>query len=194
VGPDAGIPELTLVALFGRRFVHSDLTLASLVEGTRAVCPSVTIECGRSGDPAADRVALDGIRRFLGLESLGLDAAGWPAVQVLGDPVRVGVRNGIELAFGESPHPNADLTVVGDVDRHNFEMIPEGVHIGWVRSRDGWPVEALGADGRDRSRDLFVVRDGMLETRVPIMPIMMTTDARNALLDCLFYAVTPRQA
>jgi hypothetical protein len=194
VGPAGGIPELVLVSLFGRRFVHSDLTLASLVEGTRAICPSVTIECGRAGDPTADEVAFQGIERFLGDESLGLASDQWPPVQVLGDPVRVGVRQGVELAFGESPRPDADLTVVGDVDRHNFEMIPEGIHIGWVHARAGWPVEALGADGRDRSRDLFTVRDGMLETRVPMMPIMMTTDARNALLDCLFYAVTPRQA
>ncbi|MGH0037197.1 MAG: succinylglutamate desuccinylase [Myxococcota bacterium] len=194
VGPQAGIPELRLVALFGDRFVHSDLALASLVEGTRALCPSVTIECGRAGDPAADEVAYQGLLRFLGDESLGLDSDQWPAVQVLGDPVRVGVRSGVELAFAESPRPEADLTVVGDVDRHNFEMIPEGVHIGWVRARDGWPVQALGADGRDRSREMFTIREGMLETRVPMMPIMMTTDTRNALLDCLFYAVTPRQA
>jgi len=73
-------------------------------------------------------------------------------------------------------------------------MLPAGVHIGWVRARDGWPVQALDAAGRDRSREMFSLRDGLLETRVPMMPIMMTTDARNALLDCLFYAVQPRDA
>lgn len=191
VGPDAGSGALALVGLFGRRFVHSDLVLASLVEGTRPICPSVTIECGRSGDPTADAVARAGLERFVSREDLGL--AGSPPVdlEMLVDPVRISVRPGIELAFGERPQPGAELTVVGDVDRHNFELVPPGVHIGWVRSRDGWPVEAMGADGRDRSREMFAIRDGLLETRVALMPIMMTTDARNALLDCLFYAVRP---
>lgn len=194
VGPDGGSSALSLVGLFGRRFVHSDLRLASLVEGTRPICPSVTIECGRSGDPAADAVARTGLERFVSRENLGLAGPRPPDVEVFVDPVRVHVRPGVELAFGERPHPDADLTVVGDVDRHNFELLPPGIHIGWVRSRDGWPVEALGADGEDRSREMFAIHDGVLETRVALMPIMMTTDARNALLDCLFYAVRPPTA
>lgn len=58
-------------------------------------------------------------------------------------------------------------------------------------ARDGapWPLVARGADGRDRSRDLFAVEDGLLVARTAMVPIMMTTDPRIAVSDCLFYAV-----
>ena len=78
-----------------------------------------------------------------------------------------------------------------------MKAAPEGSRIGWVRrgtSGDGpLPVEAIGADGRDRAGELFVVRDGSLETRSSLVPIMMTTHPAIALGDCLFYAVTAAQ-
>ncbi len=193
VGPDAGPQVRSLVSIFGRRLVHSDLTLGALVEGTRTLCPSVTIECGRAGDPAADATALAGLERFFGDDDLALDSMPPEPIEVLEDPVRVSLRPGLKLAFGESPQPGTDLTVVGDIDRHNFETVPPGTHIGWVRTPNASPVEALGADGRDRSAEMFEIRSGMLETRIPMTPIMMTTDARTALVDCLFYAVQPRR-
>jgi hypothetical protein len=151
----------------------------------------VTIECGRSGDPEADAVARAGLERYLRRETLPAreeEDEGGP-VSVLVDPVRVRVRPGAVLAFGESPESGAHLTLAGDVDRHNFERLPPGVPIGWVGSDGGWPVEAHGADGADVSRDFFVVRDGRLWTRRGVIPIMMTVDPGIAASDCLFYMV-----
>jgi hypothetical protein len=53
-------------------------------------------------------------------------------------------------------------------------------------------VEAHGADDADISQQLFIARDGMLQTRRELVPMMMTTDPSVAQLDCLFYAVRPR--
>lgn len=191
VGCKSGPTELGLVSLFGRRHIHSDLRLGSLVEATQPLCPSVTIECGRAGNPEADAIAIQGLTRFL--EDPDLEATFAPAsVQVLDDPVRVSLKPGLSLAFSDQPVPGIDLTVVGDVDRHNFEQISPGTHVGWLREGTPWPIEALGADGTDRSRDWFVLRDDWLETRVPLMPVMMTTVVANASMDCLFYVVSER--
>ena len=89
--------------------------------------------------------------------------------------------------------PGADLTLVSDIDRHNFTPVMPGAPVGWVAPGAPWPLEARGADGEDLSRDLFVARGGRLETRRGIIPIMMTTDATVALSDCLFYVVQPRE-
>jgi hypothetical protein len=110
-------------------------------------------------------------------------------MQVFVDPVRVSIRDGLKLAFGDGPVAGADFTVARDVDRHNFERLARGVAIGWLGARGVWPVEALGERGRDLSRDFFDVRDGVLETRQSLIPIMMTSNRRNALADCLFYVV-----
>ncbi len=50
-------------------------------------------------------------------------------------------------------------------------------------------IEAFGADGRDVSHELFAARDGMRRARHEGIPLMMTTDPRIALGDCLFYRV-----
>ena len=191
VGPASGDAEHRLVSLFAGRFVHSTLRLGALVEATRDAFPSVTIECGRAGSEAADRAALVGLSRFLEVPELWADGVDGSAVEVYVDPVRVRMHPGLRLAFGESPRGSVDLTVVEGIDRHNFESLPAGARIGWLGERGVWPLEAVGADGRDASRDLFAERDRVLETRRPLVPIMMTADPQIALSDCLFYVVRP---
>jgi hypothetical protein len=149
----------------------------------------VTIECGRSGDPAADEVAYRGLVQFLECEDLWSDGDAARRIDVLVDPVRVSVVPGIELAFGDQRNPDADLTVLSDIDRHNFERLAAGFQIGWLQEHTKWPLIAEGGDGVDRSHELFVRREDRLETRYRIKPIMMTTNPSNALLDCLFYTV-----
>ncbi len=193
VGPAADPPHLGLVALFARLLVRSDLRLGALVEAAEQRCPSVTIECGLAGDPAADAVAREGLARYL--RAATLDAAARSDVRVLSDPVRVEVSAGASVCYGDGPAPGFDLTVDREVDRHNFETLAAGTPIAWLGRRDGWPVVARGADGREISRELFAAEDGVLCARRPLVPIMMTTDAGIAASDCLFYVVRgPRGA
>jgi gamma-glutamyl:cysteine ligase YbdK (ATP-grasp superfamily) len=188
VGPRAGGEELELVAFFGERYVHSDLRLGALVEATWREFPSVTIECGRSGDRVADAVARRGLARYLAAPALGIREE-LPPLEVVADPVRVEVRPGIRLAVGAEADPDADLTLAEEIDRHNFEALEPGHAIGWLNEDAEWPIQAVGGEGSDLSRELFVARDGVLRTRGATIPIMMTTDPRIAISDCLFYLV-----
>ena len=190
VTPRIGGPERNLIGLWARRVVHTPLALGTLVEATCAAWPSVTIECGRSGDPAADEIAWAGLRRLVDVSDLRLDASP-PSLEVAVDPVRVSVRPGIALDFGDGPGAGPGLTVSREIDRHNWERVPPGTCIGWLEQGCEWPLEALGAGDEDRSFDLFVLRDGRLETRRSMIPVMMTTHRENALADCLFYAAQP---
>ena len=189
VGPVPGAAELNLVALFGRRFVHSPLRLGTLVEATCEDFPSVTVECGRSGDPAADEIAFEGITRYLEADEHETRRIVVERMSVLTDPIRVCVARNVSLAFGDGPIEDVDFTVALDVDRHNFEQMSAGLPIGWLGDRGVWPVEALDEAQRDRSREFFELRNGHLVTRRPLIPIMMTTNRANALADCLFYVV-----
>jgi len=190
VGTRVDDPRLALAGLATDRFIHSDLRLGTLTEATEDDLPGITLECGRAGDPAADAVARQALERFLGPSHL--PAKPDRSLRVLHGPVRVTVRPGVRLAFGEGPAPDADLTVASDVDRHNFERLAPGTPVGWLRDGRGWPLEARGANGRDVSRELFRANAGRLETLRPLVPIMMTTDPMVAASDCLFYAVRSR--
>jgi hypothetical protein len=188
-----GACERNLVASYARRIIHTPIALGTIVEATCEEWPTVTIECGRSGDPAADDIALVGTRRILETEDLDLDAAP-PVLEVVVDPVRVRVRPGIPLAFGEGPDDGGGLVVAREIDRHNFELVPPGTCIGWLAPGCDWPLEAIGAGGRDRSFELFVLDGNRLETRREMIPVMMTTHRANALADCLFYAAWPERS
>lgn len=183
-----GLAERCLVALFARRFVNYDLRLGALVEMSADVCPSVVVEVGRAGDPHADQLALDGVARFLGRKSV-IDGDEPPPLDAFARPVRVELARSLEVAFGSAARSDVDLTVDEEIDRHNFEVLPAGTTIGWVGRERGWPLVAIGADGRDRSRELFALERGRLSARRDLVPIMMTTDALIARSDCLFYVV-----
>jgi hypothetical protein len=182
-----GETELGLVALFADRVVHAPLSLGTLVEATIDSCPSMTIECGRSGDPEADDVARTGLEIFLERDDLELRSTKRP-MRVLEEPVRVCVTSDVSLAFADEPNPDARLTISADIDRHNFELLQAGAPIGWVQSGTAWPLDARRPDGRECSREMFRVKDGVLETCVDFIPIMMTTKPEIAKSDCLFYA------
>jgi len=192
IGTHVDGPRLHLCALFANRFVSSGLRLGSFMEAFDDLAPSLTIECGRSGDPAADAVAFAGLVRLWRLPELDPTFLDGQPISILTDPVRVCLRAGLELAFGEAPRPEAHLTLDASIDRHNFEILPAGTHLGWVRPDVAWPVQAADATGQDRAHDLFTVVGGNLLARRSIMPIMLTTNAQVACGDCLFYVVHPR--
>ncbi|MBW2389380.1 MAG: hypothetical protein JRG89_13210 [Deltaproteobacteria bacterium] len=186
-----GVPERNLVARYAHRIIHSPIKLGTIVEATCEDWPTVTLECGRSFDRAADDVAYRGTRRILETYDLGLHETP-PLLEVVVDPVRVSVRSGIELAFGDGPD-GVGLVISREIDRHNFELVPAGTCIGWIAPGTDWPIEAIGDGGRDRSTELFAVEGNRLETRREMIPVMMTTHRENALADCLFYAAWPER-
>jgi len=189
VGPTTGPEELKLAALFAERFVRNDMNLGTLVEATGDRFPSITIECGRAGDDVANENAWVGLERYLTIDRIEESAFAQRPVAVYADPVRVEIREGIELAFGDTRITGSDFTVARDVDRHNFELLPAGTPIGWIAPNVERPLVALDDTRNDVAKDFFTVRDGVVETRRPLVPIMMTTNRQSALDDCLFYAV-----
>jgi hypothetical protein len=173
--------------------IASDLRLGTLTEATRNDFPSLTIECGRAGDPAADTCAGDGLARYVALDEIETRRVAVSPMSILECPVRVSARPEIRVAFADAPVAGVDLTLAGDLDRHNFQLLMPGVPVGWVADPSHWPLEAAGADGREVSQDWFALRDGLLETRRAAMPVMMTVDPAVAKSDCLFYLVRPRE-
>jgi hypothetical protein len=188
VGLAASPAVLHLTALFGERLVVSDLRIGALIEAVRELA-SVTVEVGRSGDPAADACALEGLGAFFARDPV-VPATPPPALQLLRAPLRATLRPGVRVAVADAPAAQAELTMLADLDRHNFEPVAAGVPIGWVQG-GRWPLEVRDGAGRDLSRELFRIEGARLVTRRSFVPIMITTDPGIAASDCLFYVVSP---
>ena len=179
---------LRVAALFADRFVENRLPLGALMEALAPPC--ATIEVGRSGDPAADAVALSGLERFLERDDV-LHSVGEPLVQVLSMSMRAELRPGVTLAVAARPAEGADFTLHADLDQHNFERVEPGTALGWCRDA-ACPLVLRDDRGADRSGDYFAVEAGRLRARRPLVPIMITTDPKIAAADCLFYVVEER--
>jgi hypothetical protein len=198
VGPHGDPARLALAGYFAERYVESDLRLGALIEAVADELPAVVVECGMTGDAEPDRIAREGLARFLDADALwpGGDSAAAPspeAMSVVASPVRVCLQPGLTIRYGDAPDPAADLTVDAAIDRHNFERVSPGATIGWVRPGGPWPFVATRADGAEVSRDLLHRSGDRVEAGATFVPIMMTTNPEIAVQDCIFYAATPRE-
>jgi hypothetical protein len=153
-----------------------------------ALGPAVTIECGKAGDPAADAVALAGLKKYLGDDNLP-DALPQDSVEVLGEAVRVFVHPKTRLSYAETHSLASDVTLQHDIDRHNFKVVPAGTGLGWLGPSASWPFRAINGAGEEVSRSYFEIVGGTLLTTQDLTPIMITTSPEAALGDCLFYLV-----
>lgn len=188
-----GLDErLDLAALFCDRFVCSDLSLGTFTEAFAELAPSLTIECGRAGDPQADATAYAGLVRLMRLHQLVPARVSREHMMILEHPVRVCLRPDHTLAFADRPDPSASITLDLEIERHNFETVAEGTRFGWVSPGLPWPFEALDASGADVSMAWLEIARGELVSRRSFVPFMLTTHAEIARSDCLFYAATRR--
>ena len=179
-----------LASLFSPRYLAWRLQLGTLSEVLDDVAVAITFECGQTGDDAACERAWQGALRFATLDVL--PGAGAPS-HVFRDPVRVRLQPGISLRFGDVGVGTVDVVLDRLIDRHNFTVIEAGTRLGTVRAGASWPlrVDGDGSQELDLSRRLFTVSDGALLTAMPLVPMMMTTNAAVAQSDCLFYATIP---
>ncbi len=167
--------------------VLSDLEVGALTEVIVDEIPSVAIECGYAEDPAAHDLALAGIERFVTAADLELDSELNRGIAMFDHPIRVRLRSGISVVFGDERHGGSDLTLRSDIDTHNFQPLERDTIVGWVRPGCDWPLVAMGADNREVSREHFAISNGTLRFNTERVPVMMTTSSLVAAQDCLCY-------
>ena len=192
VGTRADPAQLALVSLFSGYHVLTDIRLGTLMEAAEDDWPTVTIECGGARDPRSDEIGYAGLARYLGARSLFGAREGGSAVEVLRHPIRVRLADGAAVAYGSEPAAGAALTLRRDIDRFNSSVLTETDPLGWIAGMD--VLTARDGRGVELRDDLLTLHEGRLHARRPLRLFMATTDARIAAEDCLFYAVSCREA
>jgi hypothetical protein len=186
--------RIALARLFADHVILSDLRLGTLHEAVETLCPAIVVECGGARDPAAHEVAFRGLERFASAPRVTALAPDGSAPRVLAHPVRVELAAGATVEYAPAPVAGADLTLLPDVDRHNFDPVQPDEALGWLGPRGLAALRARDAGGRDLCAELFEVRAGRLHPRHALDLLMVTTDSAIARADCLFYAVPPEPA
>lgn len=174
---------LHLASLFGPTVVYFRNPASVISMALSQLCPSVTIEAGKPGDPAGIERAFDLVLDVLHLRQFrtaGLERD----ISVYHTIGRVEIA--AAQRFGFSPSSDAPLLFPEAMDHWNF--CPKQAGVRWARfTGDGQPVRVFNA-GRDDITDAFFERrpDGIYLSR-DIIPSMISLDPQIIRDDCFGY-------
>lgn len=174
--------SLQLASLFSRTVVFFRTPPGVLTAAFSAFVPSITCECGKTGDAAGVARAAELVEACLHLDAIPSHPVAEGDVHLFHTVATVRARPEVSLSFDGSA---ADLTFVPDVDHYNFRELPAGTPIAQTTRADA--LSAEDEHGLDRRDEFFEVRQGSLRLRRACMPAMLTRDQRVIRQDCLCY-------
>ncbi|MEH6583101.1 MAG: succinylglutamate desuccinylase/aspartoacylase family protein [Halioglobus sp.] len=177
-----------LVSIFTQRLIVSNLGLGALMDISEHSYPTVTVEVGGRLDEEAHELAYEGLcRYFLAQRVLAQDETDW-GLELLRDPIRLEINDGIRLAYGEQNSDN-DITLMPDIEHYNFGSVSRETQLGWAMGDARKLFSALDAGGRCAVSRLVRIEDDKLYPAQNLKLFMITNNAAIAQSDCLFYAV-----
>jgi succinylglutamate desuccinylase len=173
---------LHLATLFSRTVVYFIRPGTVQSKAFSALCPAVTVECGKPGRAEATAHALEFIDAVLHLDHFPDHPTPKHDYDLFHTVATVTIPEEVTFGFGR----DADLQLLPDLDELNFQELPAATVMAYAHGGQG-RLEARDEAGEDVTGRYFEAGDGVLRTRVPVMPSMLTTDERIIRQDCLCY-------
>ena len=177
-----------IVSMFTDRLVVTDLRLGALMESNTEEVPVVTIECGGSFEDAADRIAVEGLRRYFTRNKLFAPDEQDYDIELFFNPVRVEMHQALSIACAEDRVENADITLAIDIEHHNFGLVTPDTLLGWLGSGAIDKLAAFDAERSNHFKQLYREHEGGLYPRRNQKLFMITSNLDIARSDCLWYA------
>lgn len=175
---------LHLATLFARTVVYFTEPRGVQAMAFAALCPAVTVECGKPGSPGSDTHAAEFIEAALHLAEFPQHPVAVHDIDLYHTVATVKVPPALSLSFDGTA---ADLQFVPDIDHLNFRELVAGAVLARVRAGGVPPLHVPDGRGGNRWQDYFAVRDGTLRLERALMPSMLTRDERVVRQDCLCY-------
>ena len=182
--------SLALGRAFSERLVLVTRPDTLLSRALSRIAPAVTLECGKPGNAAVTARLAAYLEQLMSLDSLDAHhpSAGVRGFEVLRAVATVRVPDDLSFSFEDDA---ADLRFVSGLDAHNFNLLPGGTPIAFVRPGSGGRLEVTDEEGRDVSERYFRHAAGALVTAGPIIPSLLTPNERIIRQDCLCYVMEP---
>lgn len=175
---------ISLARLFSRIVVHFQRPLGTAAAAFAGLCPSITVECGKSGAGSATQHAVELVEACLAISHLPDQPPPLHDVDLLRTCAIVKTPTDASLSFaGEL----ADFMFRNDIDHLNFSELAAGASFGRIGD-PGARLEILpGESSEARPEAYFDYADGEIRLARPAIPAMLTRDPRAVRLDCLCY-------
>lgn len=173
-----------LATLFSRTAVYFTQPMGVQAMAFAELCPAVTVECGKAGSGAADAHAAAFVEAALHLDHFPEQSVARQDLDLYHTVAVVKVPDNIRIAFGQG---EADIVFEAEIDHLNFTELAVGTRFGQVALGCGMPVQAFDDEGRETTADYFELCEGRLQTKLAVMPSMLTRNERVIRQDCLCY-------
>ncbi len=188
-------PHYACVNSLEQHFLHLALLFSRIVvyfirpRGVQSAafaewCPSVTVECGKPGNPESVAHAAEFIEACLHLSEFPAHAVAPHDVDLFHTIATVKVPEHASFGFNAA---EADINFLPELDHFNFRELERGITLGQVRQDSAVRLQVRDEDGQDIGDRLFDYRQGEISLKQPLMPAMLTRDERVIRQDCLCY-------
>ena len=175
---------LHLATLFSRTVVYFIRPETVMSMAMSNFCPAVTIECGQPGQARGTQHAREYLDACLHLSDFPEHPVAIHDVDLFHTVATVRIQESITTGFADD---NADIELLPDIDRLNFNEIPAGTAFGRVKTDKTEVLDVRDEHGNDVSARFFEIHDNWILTRRQVMPSMLTLNLNIIKQDCLCY-------
>ncbi len=176
-------PSLHLAVLFSRTVVYFTRPDSVQSMAFSALCPAVTVECGKAGVAQGIEHAMKFVDAALHLSHFPEQPLAAQDYDLYHTVATIKVPAEVSFGFGATP---AQVVFPSDLDQLNFRELPPETNLATVQGEQPL-LQVWNEQGEDVAARYFSVADGRLRTRVAVMPSMLTLDAAVIRQDCLGY-------
>ncbi len=178
-------PEfLRLASIFSSKVVLFTTPLGTQSMAFSKFCPSTTLECGQAGEIHGTDHSIGFLETCMHTNDLATTPLDVDEVHLFHMVATVRVRDDVLIGFGNVP---TEVAFRKDLDSLNFHELPAGISFADINGGPPVPLCATDIDGNDVTNHYFRFDRGRIETRLEIMPSMLTLDRRIIHQDCLCY-------
>jgi len=175
---------LQLARLFSRNIVYFLRPDSVQSMAFAALCPAVTVECGRVGFGSGADHAAEFVRAALNISELPDHPIAPHDIDVFHTVATVRVEPECRFAFSDD---DAELRFAPALDRLNFVEVEARTELAtWSRDL-AHALSVSDEEGVDVTEQYFAVEDGRILFRKPVIPAMITLDTEVIRQDCLCY-------
>lgn len=175
---------LRLATLFSRTVVYFIRPAGVQAAAFAPFCPAVTLECGKPGNVFGVQHAFEYLDACLHLAEIADEPVAGQDLNLFHTVAVVKVPARFSFGFGEGKY---DLCFPDDLDHLNFRELPAGAVLARIRPRSGACLEAWDEAGHDAAAAFFRIVNDEIRLAQPVMPSMLTLNARAIRQDCLCY-------
>jgi succinylglutamate desuccinylase len=175
---------LHLAALFSRTVVYFTRPVGVQTAAFSALCPAVTLECGKAGKTGSEEHASSFLEACLRLQQFPGRALEARELDLYHTVATVTVPPEVRFSFDGN---EADLMFVPDLDHMNFRELPPGTPWADVGGPGLSCLRVTDEAGREVREEFFELRGGRLLTRRAAIPALLTRDVQVIRQDCLCY-------